>query len=597
MKSAIYLQTMVSMIYLQAIVSSKDEDNIGTAIVIDPDTGLSCRYNFCTNYTPGGEPADYVTHQLLIVDDLGDDLSNPKRLPILANISSKALKSILEYMEVDGANNISKNVVFSEEYGIMWRAGIQVKSDKYSGIKPGGRAAIAKEKTENRLIEAAKHNNSEGHTKPKRLKGYNIQIDKPHDFVPRDTIASDKYDRDTVFNARYAALENVQKLRKSMDKAKHSSESIFAYNASGEPVAFKITPAYDPFTVPAGFRADVNSFNIPEQSREYLPEIAYKEALIPDFQSIYVRPIDIDDYDDKVHTRYYAFVNNIPWDECRILHSIVLKTVKADSNGIHTENEELVIDTSTLIKILKSITIGKGVPDNRVPPVTINSLYGPMWLHGKTCFVDDKSRADNIKRAAEAFSNRYDDITKYYEVGTLAENNNKALEAAMQIRRWMVDPPKSCDEYSVSERLFDNFERELIPLHCAKHTEIFTKDLGKSGIKKILGYTANKRIMEFGRLKAAEKAAEQVANATTENQASGTPEKGTAIVRYINNDGATTKYEIQFEDLSLETLTIRDLAKNIITGKMKIDNIEIKEANGRKKLVCTSSDIETVNNE
>jgi len=46
---------MKAMIYLQAFVSSKDVVNIGTAIVKDPDTGLSCKYHFCTNYTPGGE--------------------------------------------------------------------------------------------------------------------------------------------------------------------------------------------------------------------------------------------------------------------------------------------------------------------------------------------------------------------------------------------------------------------------------------------------------------------------------------------------------------------------------------------------------------
>ncbi len=159
----------------------------------------------------------------------------------------------------------------------------------------------------------------------------------------------------------------------------------------------------------------------------------------------------------------------------------------------------------------------------------------------------------------------------------------------------MVDPPTSCDKYNVSNRLIDNFARELLPFnHYYKHTEIFTKDLGKYGIKKVLGYTANKKIVEFGRLKTAEQAAKQKEEQAAESQASGTPEKGTAIVRYVNNDGATTKYEIQFEDLSLETLTIRDLAKNIINGKMEIDNIEIREANGRKKLVCTSSDIETM---
>lgn len=161
----------------------------------------------------------------------------------------------------------------------------------------------------------------------------------------------------------------------------------------------------------------------------------------------------------------------------------------------------------------------------------------------------------------------------------------------MQISRWSEAPPKSCDAYQLSNPLFANFEKELLPLKdLGEHKEIFNKSLGKSGIKKALGYTANERIAEFGRLKAAE----QTANATAENQAGGTPEKGTAIVRYTNSSGATTKYEIQFEDLSLETLAIMDLAKNIITGKMEIENIKIKEDNGRKKLVCTSSDIETV---
>ena len=585
---------MRSMIYLQAIVSSKDAGNIGTAIVKDQDTGLSYKYNFCTNYTPGGEPTDCVNHQLLLVDDLGDDLSNPKKLPSLANISSKALKSILEYMEVDGANNISKNVVFSEEYGIMWRKDIQVESDKYLDRAPGGRAETARMKTENRLIEAAKQNSNNGYAKPKRLKGYNIQIVKPYDFATRNTIESDEYDRDAVFNARYAESENIQKLRKSLDKAKHSSESKFVYDVYGEPRAFKVSKSYDPFPVPNGFREDVNLFDIPESNREYIPEVAYKEALIPDFQSVSVEPVDIEDLDDRVHTRYYAFLGS--WDECKILHRIVLRTVKeVHNNRIDVKSEELVIDNLTLVKILQNISIKKGVPDNSIPPVTVNSLYGPMWLHKKTCFVDDKSIGDYTKRAAEAFSNRYEDITKYYEASTLAENNNKALEAAIQIRQWMVDPPTSCDKYNVSNRLIDNFARELLPFnHYYKHTDIFNKNLGKSGIKKVLGYTANKRILEFGRLKAAEQAAKQNVEQAVETQASGTPEKGTAIVRYVNNDGATTKYEIQFEDLSLETLTIRDLAKNIITGKMEIENIKIKEDNGRKKLVCTSSDIETM---
>lgn len=588
------ISSMRSMIYLQAFVSSKDAGNIGTAVITDPDTGLSCKYNFCTDYTPGSEPTDCVNHQLLVVDDLGDDLSNPKKLPSLANISSKALKYILEYMEVYGANNISKNVVFSEEYGIMWREDIQVESDKYLDRVPGGRAETARLKTENRLIEAAKQNNNNGYAKPKRLKGYNIQIVKPYDFATRNTIESDEYDRDTVFNARYAESENIQKLRKSLDKAKHSSESKFVYDVYGEPRAFKVSKSYDPFPVPNGFREDVNLFDIPESNREYIPEVAYKEALIPDFQSVSVEPVDIEDLDDRVHTRYYAFLGS--WDECKILHRIVLRTVKeVHNNRIDVKSEELVIDNLTLVKILQNISIKKGVPDNSIPPVTVNSLYGPMWLHKETCFVDDKSIGDYTKRAAEAFSNRYEDITKYYEASTLAENNNKALEAAIQIRQWMVDPPTSCDKYNVSNRLIDNFARELLPFnHYYKHTDIFNKNLGKSGIKKVLGYTANKKIVEFGRLKAAEQAAKQEEEQTAESQASGTPEKGTAIVRYVNNDGATTKYEIQFEDLSLETLTIRDLAKNIITGKMEIDNIEIREANGRKKLVCTSSDIETM---
>lgn len=593
---------MRSMIYLQAFVSSKDAGNIGTAVITDPDTGMSCKYNFCTDYTPGSEPTDYVTHQLLVVDDLEDDLSKPKKLPVLANISSKALKSILEYIEIDGANNICKNVVFSEEYGIMWRKDIQVESDKYLDLKPGSRAATNREKTENRLIEAAKQNNAKGYTKPKRLKGYNIQIVKPYDFAPRNTIESDEYGRDTVFNARYAESENIQKLRKSLDKAKHSSESKFVYDVYGEPRAFKVSKSYDPFTVPNGFREDVNLFDIPESNREYIPEIAYKEALIPDFQYVSVQSVDIEDFDDRVHTRYYAFLGS--WDDCKILHRIVLRTVKeVHNNRIDVKSEELVIDNLTLVKILQNISIKKGVPDNSIPPVTVNSLYGPMWLHKKTCFVDDKSIGDYTKRAAEAFSNRYEDITKYYEANTLAENNNKALEAAIQIRQWMVDPPTSCDKYNVSNRLIDNFARELLPFnHYYKHTDIFNKNLGKSGIKKVLGYTANERIAEFGRLRAEEQAAEQAAeqlaeqteNTTAENQASSTPEKGTAIVRYINDAGVTTKYEIQFEDLSLETLTIRDLAKNIITGKMDIENIKIKEDNGRKKIVCTSSDIETV---
>ena len=584
------------MIYLQAIVSSKDVVNIGTAVITDPDTGLSCKYNFCTDYTPGSEPTDYVTHQLLVVDDLEDDLSKPKKLPVLANISSKALKSILEYMEVDGANNICKNVVFSEEYGIMWRKDIQVKSDKYLDLKPGSRAATNREKTENRLIEAAKQNNAKGYNKPKRLKGYNIQIDELYKVAPRNTIESDKYERDIVFNARYAELENVQKIRRIMERAKHSSESTFAYDSYGEPVAFKAAQSYDPFPIPAGFKEEVDFFSMIDSHHEYIPEIAYKEALIPDFQSIYVRPIDVDDFDDRVHTFYYAFVNNIPWSECMILHKIELRTVKEDYNMTDVKNEELVIDTPTLISILEKISINKGIPDTYVPHVTISSLYGPMWRHGKTCFVDDRSIGDYTKRAAEAFSNRYEDITKYYEAGTLSENNLKALEAATQIRKWMVDPPKSCDKYSLSEHLFSNFARELLPLkHCYKHTEIFNKSLGKSGIRKALGFTANQRIAEFGRLKSAEQAAEQkIAEQAAENQASGVPEKGIAIIRYTNSSGVTTKYEIQFEDLSLETITIMDLAKNIITGKMEIDNIEIKEDNGRKKLVCTSSDIETV---
>ena len=587
---------MKAMIYLQAFVSSKDVVNIGTAVVTDPDTGLSCKYNFCTDYTPGSEPTDYVTHQLLVVDDLEENLYDPKGPTLFANISSKALKSIFEYMEIDGANNISKNVVFSEEYGIMWRKDIQVQSDRYLGFVPGSVAATNKEKIENKLIAAAKESNSKGYTKPKRLKGYNIQIDELYKVAPRSVIESDEYERDILFNTRYAELENVQKLRRIMERAKHSSESTFAYDSYGEPVAFKAAQSYDPFPVPAGLKEEVDFFNMLESHHEYIPDIAYKEALIPDFQYVSVNTVEVSDIDDRVRISYKAFLDTIPWERCKILHRIELRTVKEDYNRIDVKTEELVIDTLTLIGILEKISIRKGIPDNHVPPVTINSLYGPMWLNGKHCFVDDRSIGDYTKRAAEAFSNKYEDITKYYEAGTLAENNNKALEAARQIRRWMVDPPKSCDAYNVSNHLFTRFERELLPLkNLDKHTEIFNKSLGKSGIKKVLGYTANKRIVEFGRLKAEEQAAEQkIAEQTAENQASGVPEKGIAIIRYTNSSGVTTKYEIQFEDLSLETLTIRDLAKNIITGKMEIENIKIKEDNGRKKLVCTSSDIETV---
>lgn len=583
------------MIYLQAFVSSKDVVNIGTAVITDPDTGLSCKYNFCTDYTPGSEPTDNVTHQLAVVDALEDDLSNPKKKPSISVVSSKALKSIFEYMEVDGADSISKNVVFSEEYGIMWRKDLQVETDKYLNIKPGSRAATNRERTENKLIEAAKENNSKGYTKPKRLKGYKIEINEIYGITPEDTEESDKYERDIVFNARYAGLEKVQTLRRIMERAKHSSESIFAYDSYGEPVAFKAAQSYDPFPVPAGLKEEVDFFNMLDSHHEYIPELAYKEALIPDFQDVWVETLDIFDRDEQVCVSYRGFLNNIPWEECKILHRIVLRTVEVEHNSVDVKSEELVIDTLTLISILEKISINKGVPDTHVPPVTINSLYGPMWLHGRTCFVDDRSIGDYTKRAAEAFSMKYEDITKYYEASTLAENNNKALEAAMQIHRWDVDPPKSCDAYYVSNHSSTAFKRELLPLKdCCKHTEIFRKALGKSGIKRVLGYTANERIEEFDRLKAAEQAAEQTENTTAENQASSNPEKGTAIVRYVNDAGVTTKYEIQFEDLSLETLTIRDLAKNIITGKMDIENIKIKEDNGRKKIVCTSSDIETV---